>query len=211
MFASRSPYWAVRVNLDAVDAGERAEAFFVRRRPNALDHNLIWDTDNDPILQKYKAIMRFGLNPEIFDQRRSVTGRELLHSQYGDRLANMQPVRDLLAKGYALHIEGSDPGNHPMWLIEKFVTRTDDQGRVWGKDQAVDRQTALRMLTYNGARFMGEEQSLGSLEPGKLADLVVLGGDFMAVAEDQIATLPVQMTVVGGKIVFEGSTVSRKH
>ena len=34
------------------------------------------------------------------------------------------------------------------------------EGRAWGKEQAVDRQTALRMLTYNGARFMGEERSL---------------------------------------------------
>jgi predicted amidohydrolase YtcJ len=203
--------WAVKVNLEAVDVGERAEAFFVRRRPNALDHNIIWDAANDPILLKHKDIMRFGLNPEIFDQRRSVTGRELLHSQYGDLLASMQPVKDLIAKGYAVHIEGSDPSRHPMWLIEKFVTRTDDRGRVWGKDQAVDRQTALRMLTYNGARFMGEEHALGSLEPGKLADLVVLGGDFLTIAEDEIDTLPVQMTVVGGKIVFEGSTVTRKH
>ena len=203
--------WAIKLNLEAVDVGERADAFFVRRRPNALDHNLIWDAANDPLVLKHKDIMRFGLNPEIFDQRRSVTGRELLHSQYGDLLASMQPVKDLLAKGYAVHIEGSDPGNHPMWLIEKFVTRTDDNGRVWGKDQAVDRQTALRMLTYNGARFMGEEHVLGSLEPGKLADLVVVGGDFLTIAEDDIDTLPVQMTVVGGKIVFEGSMVSRKH
>jgi predicted amidohydrolase YtcJ len=203
--------WAVRVNLEAVEAGEAAAAYFERRRPNALDHNLIWDPGNDALLQKHKAIMRFGLNPEIFDQRKSVTGRELLHSQYGDRLATMQPVKDLLAKGYALHIEGSDPGNHPMWLIEKFVTRTDDRGRVWGRDQAVDRQTALRMLTYNAARFMGEERSLGSLEPGKLADLVVLGGDFMGIAADAIDTLPINMTVVGGKVVFEGATVSATH
>ena len=203
--------WAVRVNLDAVDAGEAAEAFFERRRPHALDHNLIWDPANDPILQKHKGIMRFGLNPEIFDQRRSVTGRELLHSQYGDRMAEIQPVKDLLEKGYALHIEGSDPSNHPLWLIEKFVTRTDDRGRVWGKDQAVDRQTALRMLTYNGARFMGEERALGSLEPGKLADMVVLGGDFLSVDADQLDTLPVQITIVGGKVVFEGSRERSDH
>jgi predicted amidohydrolase YtcJ len=203
--------WAVRVNLDAVDAGEQGEAFFERRRPNALDHNLIWDPANDAILQKHKAIMRFGLNPEIFDQRRSVTGRELLHSQYGDLMGAMQPVKDLLAKGYSVHIEGSDPGNHPMWLIEKFVTRKDDRGRVWGIDQAVDRQTALRLLTYNAARFMGEERNLGSLEPGKLADLVVLDGDFMAIAAEEISSLPVTTTIVAGKVVFEGSTASPTH
>jgi predicted amidohydrolase YtcJ len=202
--------WAVKVNLEAVQAAEQAAAYFERRRPNALDHNLIWDAANDALLQQYKDIMRFGLNPEIFDQRLSVSHRELLYSQYGSRLATMQPVRDLLAKGYAVHIEGSAPENHPMWLIEKFVTRRDERGRVWGKEQAVDRQTALRMLTYNAARFMGEEKHLGSLEPGKLADLVVLGGDFLTIADDAISTLPVTMTIVGGKVVFEGSTVSTK-
>jgi predicted amidohydrolase YtcJ len=148
--------------------------------------------------------MRFGLNAEIFRQRQSVTNRELLASQYGERLNTMQPVKDLIAKGYAVHIEGGGPHNHPMWLVEKFVTRIDDAGRVWGKDQAVDRQTALRMLTYNAARFMGEEQSLGSLEPGKLADMAVVGGDFMGIAAEKISTLPIKMTIVDGKVVYEG-------
>ena len=203
--------WAVKVNLDAVENAEKAKPYFVRRRPNALDHNLIWDTANDEILQRNKEIMRFGLNTEIFDQRLSVTDRELLVSQYGDRMHTMQPVKDLLAKGYSVHIEGTDPSNHPMWIIEKFVTRKDGGGRVWGKDQAVDRMTALRMLTYNGARFMGEEKNLGSLEPGKLADLVVIGGDLMTIPEDDITTLPITMTMVGGQVVFEGSTVSKKR
>lgn len=203
--------WAIKVNMEAVDNGTRADGFFERRRPNALDHNLIWDEANDPILQKHKAAMRFGLNPEIFHQRLSVKKRELLLSQYGDRLHTMQPAKDLIAKGYAVHIEGSGPENHPMWLIEKFVTRTDDQGRVWGKEQAVDRETALRMLTFNAARFMGEERNLGSLEPGKLADLAVIGGDFMGVPAGEIGKLPITMTVVGGRIIFEGKTVSHRH
>ena len=66
------------------------------------------------------------------------------------------------------------------------------------------------MLTYNGARFMGEEQNLGSLEPGKLADLVVLGGDFMTIPDDKISTLAVKMTVVGGKVMFDDSAPATK-
>ena len=117
----------------------------------------------------------------------------------------MQPVRTLLDRGYHLHIEGTGPSNHPMWIIERFVTRTDDNGKVWGKDQAVDRETALRMLTYNAAHFMGEEDTLGSLEPGKWADLTILNGDFMGVADDEIDDLDIDLTFVGGELVYDVS------
>ena len=115
----------------------------------------------------------------------------------------MQPVKTLLDRGYMLHIEGTGPNNHPMWMIERFVTRTDDHGRVWGADQAIDRATALRMLTINAARFIGEDANIGSLEPGKLADIAVLNGDFLKVADSDIDTLKIDLTFVGGKLVFD--------
>ena len=115
----------------------------------------------------------------------------------------MQPVKDLLARGYNLHIEGTDPHNHPTWLIERFVTRTDHNGKVWGADQAIDRMTALKMLTINVARFIGEEDELGSLEPGKWADISVLNGDFVAVTDSDIDKLGIDLTYIGGKLVFD--------
>ena len=60
------------------------------------------------------------------------------------------------------------------------------------------------MVTINPARFISEEKMLGSIEKGKYADLVVLSGDYLTVADDAIDELEPVMTIVGGKVMFEG-------
>lgn len=196
---------ALRTNLLAIDNFNNSgtKPYFMSRKPNAFDHNLVWHESNYPLLDKYRSNVALALSPEIFDQRVSVNGRPLLESQYGEKMHTMQPVKELLARGYNLHIEGTDPNNHPTWLIERFVTRTDDHGKVWGADQAIDRMTALKMLTINVARFIGEEDELGSLEAGKWADLSVLNGDLLAVPDTGIDELGIALTYTGGKLVFD--------
>ena len=195
---------ALRTNLLAIDNfNTNVKPYFKSRKPNAFDHNLVWHESNYPLLDKYRDNVAMALSPEIFDQRISVNGRPLLEAQYGEKMHTMQPVKDLLARGYNLHIEGTDPHNHPTWLIERFVTRTDHNGKVWGADQAIDRMTALKMLTINVARFIGEEDELGSLEPGKWADISVLNGDFVAVTDSDIDKLGIDLTYIGGKLVFD--------
>ena len=61
------------------------------------------------------------------------------------------------------------------------------------------------MKTNWAATYNEEQDKLGTIEAGKLADLVVLGGDFMTVPEEGISDLPILMTVVGGKVVYEES------
>ena len=58
-------------------------------------------------------------------------------------------------------------------------------------------------MTIDAARFISEEQMLGSIEKGKYADLVVLSGDFLGVPDDEIDSLEPVMTIVAGKIVYE--------
>jgi predicted amidohydrolase YtcJ len=102
-----------------------------------------------------------------------------------------------------VHLEGGDPfSRQPLRVIQQYVTRKDDKGRVFGAKQAVDRRTALLMSTRWAAHFI-DETDVGSIEPGKLADLVVLGGDYLSVQEDAIGKIPVEITLVGGKIVYE--------
>jgi hypothetical protein len=78
-------------------------------------------------------------------------------------------------------------------------------GQVCGPDERVDLTTAIRMHTINGAFASFEESQKGSLEPGKLADLVVLAEDLTRVPSREIRQIPVAMTVSGGRVVYEAS------
>jgi predicted amidohydrolase YtcJ len=89
----------------------------------------------------------------------------------------------------------------PLWTLYHFVTRDTITGGVLGADQKVSRQQALRMATINNAWLNMEERLKGSLEPGKLADLVILNEDPLTCPEPRLRDAKVVMTMVGGKIV----------
>ena len=91
----------------------------------------------------------------------------------------------------------------PLMGIQACVTRTDMRGNVWGPSQRVSVEEALRIYTINGAYASFEEDVKGSVEVGKLADLVALAEDPTAVEAEAIIDIPVQMTMVGGEIVHE--------
>jgi predicted amidohydrolase YtcJ len=175
---------------------------------NALDHNLIWDKKSLSLAKQLGDKMAFGLNSEIWSQR-VVRGEEMVFSQYGESMHTMQPVKELVQAGLNVHFEGGKPEQSPLWRIERFVTRADKStrsahsGRIWGKGQAIDRKQALRMVTLNAAKFISEENMLGSIEKNKYADLVVLNGDYMSVPDDRLDELLVDMTIVGGKVAFQ--------
>lgn len=94
-----------------------------------------------------------------------------------------------------------DP-EHPLKGIHVAVTGETMAG-VLAPGQEVTRLEALRMWTVNNARAMGQEASRGTLRVGKLADLVVLSGDYLGCSDDELADLRVDLTVVGGEIVYE--------
>ncbi|HET8563342.1 MAG TPA: amidohydrolase family protein, partial [Candidatus Binatia bacterium] len=189
---------ATEIILQSLDEANRQEGVLIPKlfKPNGLDHNLVWHPKSLELAQKLKDHVRFGLNAEIFDQRVS-RGREVTFAQFGEKMHNMQPIQDLFAAGLAVHSEGGEPKKKPpMRRIKWLVTRTDNVGRAWGAKHAVDRKTALWMTTLYAAKFIGEEKELGSIEVGKLADLVVLGGDFLSVPDGELDKLSVLMTVV---------------
>jgi predicted amidohydrolase YtcJ len=90
-----------------------------------------------------------------------------------------------------------------MMALQSSVTRTDMRGTVWGASQRVTVQDALRVGTLHGAYASYEESLKGSLEAGKLADLVVLGRDPLTTDPAALVDIPVERTMVGGKWVYE--------
>ncbi len=117
------------------------------------------------------------------------------------------PTRTLIEKmGLENLGAGTDfPVNplNPFLTMYIMVTRKDPAGQVYGASEAIGREQALRLYTSAASRYMFEEARKGTLEAGKLADLVVLSADFMTVPDGQIKDITADMTMVGGKIVFQ--------
>lgn len=95
--------------------------------------------------------------------------------------------------------------NNPLWGIHAAVTRQDRAGQPpggWYPGQRITRVEALRMYTLNAAYAAFEEDLKGSLTPGKLADVTVLSKDILSIPAEEIPTIEVVMTIVGGRVVY---------
>jgi hypothetical protein len=96
------------------------------------------------------------------------------------------------------------PGPYePMMAIQSMVTRKDMRGRVWGPSQRISVTEAMRICTMHGAYASFEEDIKGSLEPGKLADFVILEQDPHDVDPDAIKEIKIIQTVMGGRTTYE--------
>jgi hypothetical protein len=108
---------------------------------------------------------------------------------------------NIIPAGSDFPVEAPDP----LFGFYAAITRQDQQGMPeggWYPEQRMTREEALKALTLWPARAAFQEAVAGSLEPGKRADLVVLGEDIMSAEPLRIPRTPVEMTIVGGKIVF---------
>jgi hypothetical protein len=145
-----------------------------------------------------------------------------LVKQFGyDRLRYFQPLRSCFEAG-AIAGGGSDhmqkigslrsvnPYN-PFLGMATAITRKAKgyEGRLH-PEEALTREQAIRFYTINNARLMGCDNKLGSLEPGKLADLVVLDTDLLTCPEVKIAVAQVLRTYVGGKLAYERANGANK-
>jgi predicted amidohydrolase YtcJ len=168
-------------------------------RPNArfrLEHCTLV---NDGLLKRIKALDAI---PTPFWTYVYYHGEKM--KNYGaERLDWMFAMRSFLDYGIRV-APGSDyvPGPYePMMALQSCVTRTDAAGNVWGAKQRISVAEAIRASTRNGAYASFEENVKGTLEPGKLADLVVLGRDPFAEDPATLRTIPVERTMVGGRWV----------
>jgi len=137
-----------------------------------------------------------------------------LRKQFGDdRLAYFQPYRSLFASGVIVgggtdHMQkiGSLRSINPynpflgMWITLTRQPRWTDQ--PLHPEQRISREQAIRLYTINNAYLMFEEKEKGSLEKGKLADLIVLDRDILSNPVDEIRNTQVEQTYLGGKLVY---------
>jgi hypothetical protein len=122
---------------------------------------------------------------------------------YGEMAERMYPSGLFAQAGLPVVLSSDTPVTMPdvflaLWAAE---TRRLSSGKVLGPECAINRETALRGYTIEAARAMHRENHVGSIEPGKLADLVVVSEDPMAVAVDDLPDLTVDQVWVGGQLV----------
>jgi len=180
------------------DAGMTDEE--IRAKRHGFDHSPMWPRpDQVPMFKRYgfladgNAFEIYQDAPatfEIFGETASgwvVPKKRLVEAQIYN---TFEMDRALLTTDLTVF-------NGLSWMMN----RKGWDGKVYAQDQAVDRQTALKIATIWGAYYVLREKVLGSLEQGKWADFAVLDRDYLTVPEDDIANTRVLMTVVGGKVV----------
>jgi predicted amidohydrolase YtcJ len=130
-----------------------------------------------------------------------------------ERIRWFQPYKSWLAYttigGGSDHMLKFDPlqSTNPWdpWLgIEVAITRVLENGKVLMPEERLSREDALRMYTIHNAYINREEKEKGSLEVGKLADLIVIDRDYLSCPAETISQTRVLLTMVGGKAVYEG-------
>ena len=136
-----------------------------------------------------------------------------LEKVFGERgMRYFIPLRSYLDAGVAIaggsdHMIGHDKNRavnpyNPFLSMWIAVARKTTQGKVIHPEERITRQEALRMHTIGAAYLQFADDTRGSLEAGKLADLVVIDRDYLAAPEDQIRDIQPVMTIVDGKIVY---------
>jgi predicted amidohydrolase YtcJ len=178
---------------------ERLQRENPRRDPRfRLEHCTVI---NDSLLQRIRAL---GAIPTPFSTYVYFHGEKM--REYGaERLNSMFALRSMIDAGIR-PTQASDypPGPfEPMMALQSEVTRTDTKGNVWGPKQKITVEEAIRVGTLHGAYASYEENYKGSIEPGKLADLVVLGRDPLKADPATLVSIPIERTMVNGRWVFE--------
>jgi predicted amidohydrolase YtcJ len=148
---------------------------------------------------------RLGILPSLFPMHTFYWGDwHLAHTVGPVAGQNISPTGWAVKRGMIFTTHHDAPVAFPdsMRVLDATVTRRSRTGVVVGPDQRVDPITALKAMTIWAAYQYKEEDRKGSLEPGKLADLVILSADPTAVAPTSIADIKVLETVKEGKTIF---------
>jgi predicted amidohydrolase YtcJ len=181
--------------LAAYEAADAEKKIAGRRW--TIEHGFIPQPDQFPRMKKLGLVI--SAQDHLY-----LAGPSLVNYWGPERAARTTPMRTYLDQGFVV-AGGTDSAvvpYPPLWVIYHFVSRDTISGGVMGADQKINRQDALRVATINNAYLTFEEALKGSIEPGKLADLVVLPEDILTCPEKHIEQMSVAMTMVGGKIVY---------
>jgi predicted amidohydrolase YtcJ len=152
-------------------------------------------------LEKYAA---WKITPSFFTLHCFYFGDTHVANRGAEQAAFISPMKSARALGLrpANHTDFNVSPLDQLFTIHTAVNRTTRSGVTLGPDERVGPLEALEAITIDGARMYGEVATKGSIEPGKLADLVVLSGNPLTVPPATIKDLRVEETIKEGKTVW---------
>jgi predicted amidohydrolase YtcJ len=182
-------------------------------------------TEHTPIIRpdQIAKIARYGIRPSFtpYTVQGDLKGGAFLKA-YGEQYMTwMMPLKSLVSAGAhpvfgsdshlnKVPLEWKDMDVPPQWsgnlwaFMEFFATREiPDERLTYNKAEALDKVTLLKAMTVWGAEEVLNEKNIGSLETGKLADFIVIDKDYFTIPDNQIHTIKVLLTALGGKTVFK--------
>ncbi|MBI2821691.1 MAG: amidohydrolase family protein [Acidobacteria bacterium] len=188
------------------DAGMTDEE--IRAKRHAFDHSAMAPRPDQVKVFQQLGIYASGTAWEIYDS-------PAVMDVYGETVADwVVPRKRLVDSGIYNTLELDHAlGSTDLTIFDGLywtITRKGWDGKVYAPGQAVDRQIALKIATIWGAYYVERENVLGSLEPGKWADFMVLDKDYLTVPVEDIPRLRVLMTVVGGKTIHLVPSLARE-
>ena len=159
----------------------------------------------------FARIARLGLFMSCYVAN-SVEDSEAVAKAYGEQVANtfLSPLKSMINAGVKVVFE-TDRASYIWTDLERGVTRKDLKGKVWGAQERVDKPTALRMVTSWAAEYVLKPDKLGTIQQGKLADLLVLDRDYLTIPDDDISEIQPLLTVMDGKIVFVNTQFAQEY
>lgn len=136
----------------------------------------------------------------------------VMHEGFGDGAYDMPPLRTIQDSGiqWGFGTDGTAANQYRPFTTLYFAVTGKMVGGAKVMRQAIGREDALIAHTRKNAYLIFEENNLGSIQPGKLADLVVLDHDYLTVPADQIKSIKPVMTMVGGRIVYDTGVGSER-
>jgi predicted amidohydrolase YtcJ len=182
----------------ALEALRRLGAERVRRRRHRIEHAALCPA----VLSREIALAGVTVvtHPDflrLFGERYE---SEIVAGEHDD----LYPLRSFIDAGVPVALGSDAPVgvSRPLASVQAAAGRATPEGRILGGSQSIDVEKALELHTYAGAVAGGLESVLGSIEPGKLADLVLLDADPVTVPVDEVGAIEVRATLVGGEVVW---------
>lgn len=198
---------AIRLALDAFEEAVRKNG--KRDSRHTIEHIEVIDSDD------IERFSKLGVIASMQPDHMAASSREVYSSIIGpEREKNVFLTKSLLNTGTSLALGTDFPVSislNPMRQIYTAITRVDSSGdsqNTWHPEQKLTLAEALQAYTYGSAHGCFREHELGTIEEGKLADLVVLDRNLFDIPESEVLKTKVELTINDGKVVYKSEETS---